>query len=197
MAHLCRRVYEDQGARTSILAGAAAPRPDTLTQTGQITSQKPLADGAGHTFLNDRPRRSTADHIAPLLNRIPCLDESQDCNAAKVRSGWVARQGRFLSRRQVARPVTTPPTGAHLPGSPPPDQRLLNIRHADPEHRGHRPRRHAAVNGHQNPSPQVLRIALTLPPSHRRPQHLVVWLAITLSLARESLSVIPADAAML
>jgi len=89
----------------------------------------------------------------------------------------MARQGRFLSRRQFARPVTTPPTGAHLPGSPPPDQRLVDIRHADPEHRGHRPRRHAAVNGHQNPSPQVLRIALTLTPSHRRPQHLVVWAA--------------------
>src|SRR5260370_37661561 len=89
----------------------------------------------------------------------------------------MARQGRFLSRRQFARPVTTPPTGAHLPGSPPPDQRLVDIRHADPEHRGHRPRRHAAVNGHQNPSPQVLRIALTLPPSHRRPQYLVVWAA--------------------
>jgi hypothetical protein len=89
----------------------------------------------------------------------------------------MARQGRFLSRRQFARPVTTPPTGAHLPGSPPPDQRLVDIRHADPEHRGHRPRRHAAVNGHQNPRPQVLRIALTLPPSHRRPQHLVVWAA--------------------
>src|SRR5260370_482376 len=109
----------------------------------------------------------------------------------------MARQGRFLSRRQFARPVTTPPTGAHLPGSPPPDQRLVDIRHADPEHRGHRPRRHAAVNGHQNPSPQVLRIALTLPPSHRRPNILWSGQRITLSLARESLSVIPANAAML
>src|SRR5437588_468931 len=54
-----------------------------------------LFGGAERLFLNDRPRRSTADHIAPLLNRTPCLDESQDCNAAKVRSGraviWLAR----------------------------------------------------------------------------------------------------------
>src|ERR1700735_1451691 len=46
-----RRVYEDRGARISILAGRRPPRPDTLKQTDQppITS-KPLADGAGHTF---------------------------------------------------------------------------------------------------------------------------------------------------
>src|ERR1700704_3952770 len=28
---------------------------------------------------------------------------------------------------------------------------------------------------HQNPRPQALRIALTLPPSHRPPQHRLVW----------------------
>jgi hypothetical protein len=54
MAHRRRRLYEDQGARTSILAGATAPRPDTLTQTGQINSHMPLADGAGHTFQSNR-----------------------------------------------------------------------------------------------------------------------------------------------
>jgi hypothetical protein len=32
------------------LGGGKAPRPDTLAQIGQDTSQKPLADGAGHTF---------------------------------------------------------------------------------------------------------------------------------------------------
>src|SRR4051794_35940317 len=42
---------EDQDARNSILAGVKAPRPDTLTQTGEITSQMPLADGAGLTSL--------------------------------------------------------------------------------------------------------------------------------------------------
>jgi len=41
----------NRGARPSILAGVSAPRPDTLTQTDQITLHKPLADGAGHTFL--------------------------------------------------------------------------------------------------------------------------------------------------
>src|SRR5712691_10614374 len=89
----------------------------------------------------------------------------------------MARQGRFLSRRQLAWPVAAPRAGADFPGASTPDQRLVDVRHADPEHRGRRPRRHAAVNRHQNPRPQVLRIALTLPPSHRRPQHLVVWAA--------------------
>jgi hypothetical protein len=46
-----RRVYEDRGARISILAGRRPPRPDTLKQTDQPPiSTKPLADGAGHTF---------------------------------------------------------------------------------------------------------------------------------------------------
>jgi hypothetical protein len=46
-----RRVYEDLGARISILAGKRPPRPDTLKQTDQPPiSTKPLADGAGHTF---------------------------------------------------------------------------------------------------------------------------------------------------
>jgi putative ABC transport system substrate-binding protein len=60
MAHRRRRAYEDQGARTSILAGAAAPRPDTLTQTGQIVSHKLLADGAGHTFFDARREQMIA-----------------------------------------------------------------------------------------------------------------------------------------
>src|ERR1700690_2638861 len=88
MAHRRRRLYEDQGARTSILAGATAPRPDTLTQTGQITSHKPLADGAGHTFLNDSPSRSTADHIAPFESRTACSPANQVCKAVRVMSGW-------------------------------------------------------------------------------------------------------------
>ena len=46
-----RRVYEDRGARISILAGRRPPRPDTLNQTDQPPiSTKPLADGAAHTF---------------------------------------------------------------------------------------------------------------------------------------------------
>src|SRR3954465_12169943 len=63
MAHRRRAPYEDQSARTSILAGAVAPRPDTLAQTGQITSHKPLADGAGHTFFERLDR-------APVLSRV-------------------------------------------------------------------------------------------------------------------------------
>src|ERR1700722_18743187 len=57
-----RRVYEDRGARISILAGRRPPRPDTLKQTDQPPiSTKPLADGAGHTFSTQfvvsEPRR--------------------------------------------------------------------------------------------------------------------------------------------
>ena len=38
--------------RISIMAGGSSSRPDTLTQTEQQpVSEKPLADGAGHTFL--------------------------------------------------------------------------------------------------------------------------------------------------
>src|SRR5438067_1246308 len=107
------------GARTSILAGVSAPRPDTLTQTDQITLNKPLADGAGHTCLNDSPRRATADHIAPLLNRTACSPASQLCSAASVISGWAemcVAMAASCSGRQLTRPVTAPRTGAHLPG---------------------------------------------------------------------------------
>src|SRR5438034_9525128 len=88
----------------------------------------------------------------------------------------MARQGRFLFRRQLAWPVAAPRVGADFPGATMPDQRLVDVRHADPEHRGCRPRRHAAINRPPKPRPQVLRIALTLPPSHHRPQH-VAWAA--------------------
>lgn len=46
----CRAVHEDRGARTSILARGLAPRPDTLTQTGQSSSHEPPADGAGNAL---------------------------------------------------------------------------------------------------------------------------------------------------
>jgi hypothetical protein len=52
------------------LAGAGTPRPDTLTQTGQIASQKPLADGAIHFLdLDDDFRTRQAQRetgIVPL-----------------------------------------------------------------------------------------------------------------------------------
>src|ERR1700691_4608663 len=52
-----RRVYEDRGARFSILAGRKPPRPDTLKQTDQPPiSTKPLADGAAHTFSTQSTR---------------------------------------------------------------------------------------------------------------------------------------------
>jgi len=49
-----------------------------------------LLGGPERLFLNDRPRRSTADHIAPLLNRTACSAASQICSAARVTSGWAA-----------------------------------------------------------------------------------------------------------
>src|SRR4051794_5809483 len=51
MAHRRRAPYEDQSARTSILAGAVAPRPDTLMQTCQIASQNPLRTGRAIRFF--------------------------------------------------------------------------------------------------------------------------------------------------
>jgi len=76
-----------------------------------------LLGGAERLFLNDKPRRSTADHIAPLLNCTACS----------------AARGHLLRRGQFARPVTAPRAGAHLPGPAPPDQRLVDVRHAHPE----------------------------------------------------------------
>jgi hypothetical protein len=81
----------------------------------------------------------------------------------------ICRQGGLLRRRQFARPMTAPRAGAHLPGPPPPDHSLVDVRHADPKNRRRRPRRHATVNRSQNPRPQVLRIALPPPPHHRCP----------------------------
>jgi hypothetical protein len=47
-----REFYEDRDARSSILARSMAAKPDTLKQTDDLAhSIKPLADGAGHTFL--------------------------------------------------------------------------------------------------------------------------------------------------
>src|SRR5437588_10293399 len=55
----------DEGLRR---APDPAPRRDVRTV---------LLRGAERLFLNDRPRRATADHIAPLLNRTPCPARSQ------------------------------------------------------------------------------------------------------------------------
>ncbi len=109
-----------------------------------------------------------------VLARQPGLQRRQ----GDVRVGHdVRRHGGFQLGRQLARPVTAARAGARLAGAPPTDQRLVDIRHADPENRRCRPRRHAAVNRRQNSRPQVLRIALSLPPSHRRAQYLAVGAA--------------------
>ena len=85
----------------------------------------------------------------------------------------VYRQRALLRWRQLARPVPPSRTGAPLAGPAAPDQRLVNVGHADPQQCRRSTRRHAAVNRRENPRPQILRIALPLTPSHRRPQHLV------------------------
>jgi len=109
-----------------------------------------------------------------MLVRQPGLQSRQ----GGVRMGLdMGRQSSLLTRRQLARPVTAPRAGAHLAGALPPDQRLVDVGHADPEHARRRPCRHAAVHRRQNPSSQILRIALPLPPSHRHPQHLAVGAA--------------------
>ena len=52
MAFDAESFYEDRNARISILACGMAAKPDTLKQTDDLAlSIKPLADGAGHTFL--------------------------------------------------------------------------------------------------------------------------------------------------
>ncbi len=200
MAHRRRRLYEDQGARTSILAGATAPRPDTLTQTGQITSHKPLADGAGHTFFKRQPEARDRRPHRPVAQPNPALGQQpglQGCQG-HVRMGLdMGRKSGLLFRHQLARPVAASRAGADLPGPPPPDQRLVDVRHADPKDRRRRPRCHAAVHRRQNSRPQVLRIALTLPPSHRRPHILRSRQRITHSLGWVSLLPIPANPGML
>src|SRR5271163_4324305 len=107
------------------------------------------------------------------------------------------RQGGFLRWRQLARPVTSTRAGADLAGAATPDQRLVDIGYADPKHPRRRPRRHAAVDRRQNPRSQVLRITLSLPPSHRRPTSCGSASEIILYLSWESPSAIPGNAAML
>src|SRR5436305_12431267 len=102
MAHRRRRAYEDQGARTSILAGAAAPRPDTLTQTGQIVSHKLLADGAGHTFFEQAVlQHEFGNHLfqcAGLPAQVP--DLVRGC-----RPRGVAGQAFLASLQKLLRPA--------------------------------------------------------------------------------------------
>src|SRR5215218_4125445 len=68
-------------------------RPPDAAPGGNI--RPVLLGGAERLFLNDKPRRSTADHIAPLLNCTACS----------------AARGHLLRRGQFARPVTAPRAG--------------------------------------------------------------------------------------
>src|SRR4249920_2599094 len=109
----------------------------------------------------------------------------------------VGRQGGLLAGIQLARPVAAPRAGAHLAGPSPPDQRLVDVRHADPKNRCCRPHRNAAIHRRKNPRPQVLRITLSLTPSHSCPHILRQEQRITHSLVWEPLSAIPPNPAML
>jgi hypothetical protein len=61
-------------------------RPPDAAPGGDIRTV--LLGGPQCLFLNDSPSRSTADHIAPLLNQTPCSANSQVCKAARVMSAW-------------------------------------------------------------------------------------------------------------
>jgi hypothetical protein len=59
-----------------------------------------------------------ADHVAPLRKRTACLAASQDCNAAKALSGWVAMwaaKGGLPLGCQLARPVPAPRVALTFP----------------------------------------------------------------------------------
>jgi hypothetical protein len=62
----------------------------------------------------------------------------------------VSGQGNFLCRRELARPVATPPADAGFTGAPPTDQRFVEI--SDTLTRNSL----AAANRRQNPPPLVL-----------------------------------------
>src|ERR1700735_262095 len=60
-----RRVYEDRGARISILAGRRPPRPDTLKQTDQPPiSTNPLQTGRAIRFQQNRRKPDIANREA-------------------------------------------------------------------------------------------------------------------------------------
>ncbi len=94
---------------------------------------------AWRVFVNDSPSRATADHIAPTKRAVPRARRAAGaCNAAKVRSGWAVdvRRQRGLLRLASAchRPVTASRAGAYLTGAATADQRLVDVRLADPKH---------------------------------------------------------------
>lgn len=66
------------------------------------------------------------------------------------------RQRRLLRRCQLPAPMTAIEVWPRIPGSVPPDQRLIDERDTDLEQRRRLPHRHATVNGIQNPVSQIL-----------------------------------------
>ncbi len=109
----------------------------------------------GASFLNDRPSRSLRSSAAPHARSPTRFARPPGLCPEGPRYGAPERPP---LRRQLARTVTAPRAGVHLAGAPPPDQRLVDVGHADPKHARRRPRRHARVNRRQNPPPKVLRI---------------------------------------
>src|SRR5271155_2810129 len=109
----------------------------------------------------------------------------------------VGRQCALLRRRQFARPVAATRAGAYLAGAPPPDQRLVDVRHTDPKNRCCRPRRDPAVDSRQNARSQILRIAPSPPPSHHTPHILRSGDRITPWFVDEALFAILPNPAML
>jgi hypothetical protein len=63
-------------------------RPPDAAPGGDVRTV--LLGGAQRLFLNVKPSRSTADHIAPLESRTACSPASQVCKAARVMSGWAS-----------------------------------------------------------------------------------------------------------
>ena len=76
----------DEDQLVGIDEGLCRP-PDAATRRDIRTI---LLGGTERLFLNDSPRRATADHIAPFESRTSCSASSQVCKAASVISGCAA-----------------------------------------------------------------------------------------------------------
>src|SRR5277367_156939 len=101
-----RRVYEDRGARISILAGRRPPRPDTLKQTDQPSiSTKPLADGAGHTFStqyvdSSRRLRANSGHVWTALRTDRFVLELAFVDSRRVATRRIIVKARVIPHRR-------------------------------------------------------------------------------------------------
>ena len=100
-----------------------------------------------------------------MVRREPGLNLRQ--RDARSRAN-MRRQRQLLIGRELARSMSSGRLHATLAGQPPPDQRLVDIGDAHLEHRCRLPNRHPAIDRRKHPIPQILRITLTRPPTHRR-----------------------------